>query len=329
MSGNKGKNCFYLIFVYALISDNFAEKVFLLMKPVKDYIVYVLFRLIVLIFKIMPWPVLYRLSRIVYVFLYFGIKYRRKVVRQNLDRLFPNKTEEWKDTVQRSFYRHLSDIFLESIKGYDLSPNNLLSRFTLENPDKLQEIEAKYPHIIVASAHCGNWEWGAMAAPLLMKCTTYGLYKPLSNSYIDRWIRRRRAVQGMHLVPIAATSSMFRSNEASAAYFFITDQHPSRRASAIWVRLLGYPTAWLHGVEKYSRIHNLPVFYFGIRRSKRGFYTVFIREIALHPNALPYGEITRSYVKILEESLLDDPVNWLWTHRRWKYEPETGETIFE
>lgn len=298
------------------------------MKHIKDYIIYLLFRFIVLIFKIMPWMALYILSRVVYVFLFYGIRYRRKVVRQNLDRLFPNKTDEWKDTVQKSFYRYLGDIFLESVKGYDLSAEHLLSRFTLENPEKLREIEAKYPRIIIASAHCGNWEWGAMAAPLMMKHTTYGLYKPLSNSFIDQWIRRNRAVQGMHLVPITATSSMFRSNDASAAFFFITDQHPSRRASAIWVRFFGYPTAWLHGVEKYSRLFDLPVFYFGIRRSARGFYTVFIREIALEPNSLPYGEITWKYVKILEESILDDPVNWLWTHRRWKYDPSANDLIF-
>ena len=299
------------------------------MKHLSQYIVFLLFRLLVLIFKIMPWSIIYVFSGVVYSILFYGLRYRRKVARQNIDRLFPNKSKAWKDATMKAFYRNLSDIFLESLKGYDMSSDELLARFTLENPETLRQIEEKYPRIIIASAHCGNWEWGSMAAPLLMKHTTFGLYKPIANPFIDAWIRRRRAVQGMHLIPISATSSMFRGNGAMAAYFFITDQHPSRRANAIWVSLLGYPTAWLHGVEKYARLYELPVFYFGIRRVSRGRYQVFIREVARQASSLPFGEITRRYVKILEQVILEDPSNWLWTHRRWKYSPSAYDLVLE
>ncbi|HHJ50114.1 MAG TPA: lipid A biosynthesis acyltransferase, partial [Phaeodactylibacter sp.] len=33
------------------------------------------------------------------------------------------------------------------------------------------------------------------------------------------------------------------------------------------------------------------------------------------------GEITRAYVKKLEEVIAAAPENWLWTHRRWKLSP--------
>ncbi len=294
-----------------------------------DYLVFLIFRFWVVVLRHSPWFLIYRLSDCMYYILFYVIKYRRKVAVQNLEKIFPEESKAWKFRILQSFYRNLSDIFLESLKGYGMSAEELLSRFQWVNPEKFHEIREKYPRIIVASAHCGNWEWGAMAAPLMMTHRTYGLYKPISNAFIDRWIRQRRAAQGMHLVPIAATSSMFHTLAHQAAYFFITDQHPSKRAHAIWVKFFGYPTAWLHGVEKYARLYELPVFYFGIRRVGRGRYEVFIHEMALQPSALPHGEITRIYVKLLEKIIQEDPPNWLWTHRRWKYEPLADDKILD
>lgn len=289
------------------------------MKQAGAFVVYLFFKAMVKIFSVLPWSVLYRLSDIIRVFLFYLLRYRVKVARSNIERLFPAQSAEWKNHVLKAFYRNLSDIIVESIKGYGMPSHELLKRFNLENPEELSKIEALYPRIIIASAHCGNWEWGAITAPLLLKYTTYGLYKPLANPFIDRWMRRRRAKEGMHLVPISATSSMFRNKDEKAAYFFITDQHPSRRQKAVWVRFFNSPTAWLHGVEKYAHLYRLPVFYFGIRRLGRGRYKVFIREIASEPEGLPWGEITRRYVRVLEEVITEDPANWLWTHRRWKY----------
>lgn len=289
------------------------------MKQAGAYVVYLFFKAMVKIFSVLPWSVLYRLSDVIRVFLFYLLRYRVNVARSNLERLFPEKSAEWKNHVLKAFYCNLSDILVESIKGYGMPSRELLKRFNLENPEELSQIEALYPRIIIASAHCGNWEWGAIAAPLLLNYTTFGLYKPLANPFIDRWMRRRRAKEGMHLVPISATSSMFRNQHEKAAYFFITDQHPSRRQKAIWVRFFNSPTAWLHGVEKYARLHRLPVFYFGIRRLGRGRYKVFIREIVLQPEGLPWGEITRRYVRVLEEAIAEDPANWVWTHKRWKY----------
>ncbi|MGC8865396.1 MAG: lysophospholipid acyltransferase family protein [Bacteroidales bacterium] len=298
------------------------------MKKAGAYLAYLVFKVIVKLFYILPWSLLYWLSDGLRVFLFSLVRYRTKVVRGNLERLFPDKPTEWKNNTLKAFYGNLSDIIVESIKGYGMPSHELLKRFNLENVEELSRIEALYPRIIIASAHCGNWEWGAITAPLLLNYSTYGLYKPLSNPFIDRWMRQRRAKEGMHLVPISATSSMFKNQSEKAAYFFITDQHPSRRQNAIWVRFFDYPTAWIHGLEKYAHLHRLPVFYFGIRRQGRGQYKVYIREIALHPEELPWGEITRRYVKVLEEAIKEDPANWLWTHRRWKYAPVDSDQIW-
>jgi len=298
------------------------------MKKIGDYIVYLIFRFFLMLFAMLPFRFFYLVADLNFFLLFRVFRYRRKVVSGNLRLVFPQQTDEWRSRVARSFYHHLTDILMESLKGYTLKPAGLLKRFHVGNIARVREIESNYPNIIVASAHCGNWEWGAMAAPLLTSYRTFGLYKPLSNLFIDRYIRRTRAAHGMHLVSIAETSQMFRHMEAGRnAFFFIADQSPAHNRQAIWTDFFGQSTAWLYGIEKYARKYNLPVFYFGIRRLKRGQYEVFVEEITLNPMQEPPGSITASYAAILEQEVKRSPDDWLWSHRRWKLKPVPGATI--
>ena len=46
-------------------------------------------------------------------------------------------------------------------------------------------------------------------------------------------------------------------------------------------------------------------------------------------STLQTGELTKIYVKALTQRMREQPENWLWSHRRWKWEwkPEYGEII--
>jgi len=37
------------------------------------------------------------------------------------------------------------------------------------------------------------------------------------------------------------------------------------------------------------------------------------------PNYFKDGQLTALYVKVLEEKIKQNPSNYLWTHRRWRY----------
>ena len=54
------------------------------------YIIFTIWYLL----SLLPLSVLYLLSDLLYIPLYYGIKYRRKVVRTNLTNSFPEKTKE-------------------------------------------------------------------------------------------------------------------------------------------------------------------------------------------------------------------------------------------
>jgi KDO2-lipid IV(A) lauroyltransferase len=53
---------------------------------------------------------------------------------------------------------------------------------------------------------------------------------------------------------------------------------------------------------------------------KRGYYHFEFEVMTLTPNDFAPGQLTALYVKLLEKSIRKNPSNYLWSHRRWKWE---------
>jgi KDO2-lipid IV(A) lauroyltransferase len=55
-------------------------------------------------------------------------------------------------------------------------------------------------------------------------------------------------------------------------------------------------------------------------KTKRGFYHADFKLITTNPKELPRGELTKQYVKYVEDCIRKKPANYLWSHKRWKWE---------
>ena len=64
----------------------------------------------------LPFGMLYFLSDGIFILVYRVIRYRRKVVRDNLNLVFPDKSEQELESIEKKFYAHLCDMFLEMVK---------------------------------------------------------------------------------------------------------------------------------------------------------------------------------------------------------------------
>ena len=115
-----------------------------------------------------------------------------------------------------------------------------------------------------------------------------------------------------------AGRAIVRYMNAPAAFVFIMDQSPSDIDHAHWVNFFDQKTAFHHGVDKIARKTKLPVYYYDIQRTKRGYYEVTFKKITLQQQPLLEGDLTKLYAKALEKSIRTKPENWLWSHRRWK-----------
>jgi hypothetical protein len=82
-------------------------------------------------FSLLPLRVLYVIGTLFYVLLYYVIRYRRRVTNNNLSLCFPEKTAADIRALEKKYYRHLSDIVAESVKGLTISSREIQKRCSL------------------------------------------------------------------------------------------------------------------------------------------------------------------------------------------------------
>ncbi len=285
-----------------------------------QYISYLLFRLFIYLFAIIPFPVLYLLSDFLRIIFFYLIPYRKKVVIDNLTKCFPEYNKQQINELAWKFYRNLCDITLESIKGFTIPSKTHVKRYKVINPEHLTSYYNTNQSFIGVGGHYANWEWSTQVIGLQVKNRFYGFYKPLTNKYIDAHIKSERQKRGIELVSILDTRKVFQQETTKSwGYILISDQSPSNTKKAIWVNFMNRDTPCLHGPEFYAKTYNLPLVFFDVQRVKRGFYTVRTFDLIRNPKELPDGEVTAQTMRELEAQIRKKPEDWLWSHRRWKH----------
>lgn len=128
---------------------------------------------------LLPMWVLYILSDILYVLIYKIIRYRVKVVRQNMKASFPEKSDTELRRLEREFYHHFADYVVETIKLAHISLEELQRRAFLKNPELVDKLMEKgHTCFILLMGHYGNWEWFSGSTPVSRT--------PASTRYTDR-----------------------------------------------------------------------------------------------------------------------------------------------
>jgi KDO2-lipid IV(A) lauroyltransferase len=262
---------------------------------------------------------LYLFSDITFLFLFYLIGYRKKVVYENLVNSFPEKSQQEINVIAKDFYRHLTDIFCESLKAFTLTEFEVVKRFRIKPSSFLDTVYQRGQSVIVVAGHYNNWEWPGIAAGMQLAHKPVGFYKPLANPYVDAYVKKTRVQGRSALVSITDTATVFKTDwHEPAGFYMIADQSPSNARLAYWVRFLNQDTATLHGPEKYARIYNMPVVYFDVQKISRGNYEAEFVLLCENPAETNTGEITAKFMSMLEERIRQKPQYYLWSHRRWK-----------
>jgi KDO2-lipid IV(A) lauroyltransferase len=292
-------------------------------------VTYAFFLVLVRLLQLMPFWALYRLSDALYFLMRYGIKYRYKVIYENLKGTFPEKSEAEIKQIMDKFYQNFCDVALESLKGFTCSKETLMKRCILRNPEVADQYFAEGQNCLALAAHYNNWEWTASVGGLQLKFLPVILYKPLTNKYIDAFVRSSRAKWGTYFWSIYETPTLFQTKfERPVVYGLAADQSPTNLEKSYWVKFLGRETVCLHGGENYAKEMNLRGIYYEIRRIKRGFYEVWLSEIEYDPQNSYPGEFTQKFMQKVEATIMAEPAYWLWSHRRWKHKkPENVELV--
>ena len=292
------------------------------MQALSFYLLYPFLRLLALL----PLRVLYFLADfLVYPVLYGLLGYRKKVVRENMRRVHPEKTEEERVAIEKKFYHYLADLFMETVKGFDISFHELAERILLTNPELLQDKYKEKGGAIITLGHVGNYEWLAQYIPKELNLKMAVPYRKFTNSYFDKVFKASREQGGAVLFHTKNTRDFVRNTKLPYVLALANDQSAPAEKS-YWVKFLNQDTSFFEGTERMARQLGVPVVFLYIRVTGRGKYEVTFRPIADDPHATPLGQIMETHARFLEENIHEAPQYWLWSHKRWKHKKPEGFT---
>lgn len=280
---------------------------------------YILYSILWLI-SLLPLRVLYILSDCFYGLVFYILRYRKKVVLDNLRQAFPEKTEKERITIAKKFYKNLIDSFIETIKMVSAGKKLLQKRIKYDY-SVFEELHKENLSLQMHASHQFNWEWVnqhiAMNIPQPLLC----VYMPLSNKALDRLFLTLRKKYGTILLAATDMRRQFITwRKKEHALILIADQNPGHPGNSYWFNFMNKPAPFIKGPERYAREKKSAVVFGRARKVKRGYYEIDFKLVTKNASELPESELTRLFVEWLSGMLHTQPENWLWSHRRWKWD---------
>lgn len=277
--------------------------------------------LLLLISKL-PFPIFYFVSDIIYFVVYSVVGYRRRTVKENLKLVFPEKSSSEIKKIEKAFYHHMVDMFLEMIKSISISNEELKKRFTFTNLEEIEKIRALDKSILLACGHYASYEWMNALQLYGLDYKGFGIYKTVKNVYFDKLVRDIRGkYDGILISSHQATKTITANEEAGikGVYAMIADQSPKFARSKAWSNFMGIRVPFFMGTETLSKKLDMAVVYLHVKKIRRGYYEATFIPITYNPSEEEDYYITKRYIEELEKQIKEAPEYYLWTHKRWKH----------
>ena len=132
--------------------------------------------------SLLPLRALYVLSDIIYIIVRYILKYRRNIIRKNLQKSFPEKDEKDLHRIETEFYHYFCDYLVETIKMMTMSERQIRKRMVFTNMEEVRKILGEGQSVAFYLGHYGNWEWISSTPYWIQENVVYKLF-PTTNMW--------------------------------------------------------------------------------------------------------------------------------------------------
>lgn len=282
-----------------------------------------MYRVVFLLFQgvsLLPMSFFHALSEMAVFILTHVIRYRRDVIEQNIRTVFPNHSSKEVNQLISQFYRNFADTFTESIKLLSLSKAQIDKRCTIDF-SVVRQLMQEGKSVQLMAAHQFNWEYVNQVIPGQIPGPYYLVYRTIQSSVFNQLFLFLRSRQGGK--PVAAEAFAAARDQIfaqPAALILGADQNPSQPDRAIWIEFFGKATPFHPGPAKGAIAKNTAMVMLNLTRKKRGYYHLDATLITRDCTNYTPEQLTWLYKKETERLILENPSNYLWSHRRWRHQ---------
>lgn len=269
--------------------------------------------------SLLPFFILYILSDLAYLLMYYVLGYRKEVVMGNLAIAFPQKSLTERKKIAAQFYKNFVDTFIETIKLLSL-PDKEFDKRCKGDFALINQLAASGRNIQLLGGHQFNWEFTNLLFSRHIVIPFIGVVANVENKIINRIYFKFRARYGTILIPNSSFQrQMTALMQQQYSICLLADQSPSP-AKSYWLNFFGKPAPFIMGPHR-AAVKNSPVLvYFNVKKVKRGYYHFEVYETIENAAGLTSEALALKYRDYLEAIIREQPANYLWSHRRWKHE---------
>lgn len=268
----------------------------------------------------LPLRVLYVFSDFLFLLLFYVLRYRRRVVQQNLARAFPARPPQELCAIEKQFFKNLCDYGVEALKLLTMSKEQLQQRMHYKNPELLRPLAERNQSMLLLASHQFNWEWLLAAGCCSLPVPVDFVYQPQVGARANALSLYGRTRFGGHpVLRNDVAREVLKRRHITRGIAIVADQYPGHHNDKkYWATFLKQRTAFFQGINQLAQLTQYPAFYASVEKVTRGYYTIELVPLSEPPYQADTFHLIDNYIVETEKCIYRQPENWLWSHKRWK-----------
>ena len=259
-----------------------------------------------------------KLSRVFFSFIFSKIGpffKSKKILNKNLHIFDEKISDEKKETIILNMWKNYGMTFIEYIFLKYLRKNN--SHIKIFGDENLNKLIRENKKVIFVSGHFSNFELMSMEITKQnIKLAT--IYRPLNNYFLNpfmEYLRKKYVCENQIKKGINGVRETIEFIKTDHSIALMIDQRVTEGEKIPFFSKPAYTTTL---PAQLSLKFNLPIVPVFIERKRNDFYNLkFMKEV--NPQDFKDKvELSKKLNQILEQLIVENPNEWIWTHNRWK-----------
>jgi len=237
------------------------------------------------------------------------------IVKKNLN-IFSNKlSEKSVNEIEKNMWSNYGKTFVEYMFLKKFRKENLHIR--IEGQKILEEIYQKNKPVIFISGHFANFELMSMEITK-SKINLATIYRPLNNFFLNplmEYLRKKYVCSNQIKKGLTGVKECMAYLRKDCSIALMIDQRVSEGDRIKFFSKVAYTTSLPAQLSLKFNIDVVPIF---IEREQMDSFVMYVNQPINSSNFTEKLGLTKKLNKVLEDMILKNPNQWIWTHDRWK-----------
>ncbi|MCG3887299.1 LpxL/LpxP family Kdo(2)-lipid IV(A) lauroyl/palmitoleoyl acyltransferase [Photobacterium leiognathi] len=255
------------------------------------------------------------------------MKKRRRTIERNLELCFPAMSEEDKQVLIKENIDNTGMALFETGMAWFWSDARVNRHVTIVGLEHMETLTKEGKGALMVAVHSMNLELGARAFGI--KMSGMGVYRPNNNPCFDYFQYLGRSRSNRTLIDRKDVKAMLHALRTGERIWYAPDHDYGRRRSTFAPLFAVEQACTTTGTSLLVDNTDCAIVPFTMVRDDKGHYTLTLRKPV---EGFPKNDPDAAAVfinKIVEESIMAAPSQYMWLHRRFKTRPEGQTCLYQ